>query len=61
LEQSRVYRNLGKTQESKASAELALAILREFEHNWPSPDYRSYITRPDNKAAQLELIAYGRN
>ncbi len=60
LEQARVYRSLAKTQECKASAQLALAILQEFEHTWPSPDYRSYITRPDNKSAQKELIAYGR-
>jgi hypothetical protein len=61
LEQARVYRSLGKTQECQASAERALAILLELEHTWPSPDYRSYITRPDNKSAQKELIAYGRN
>ena len=61
LEQARVYRSLGKRQESKASAELALAILQGFEHTWPSSDYRSYITRPDNKSAQQELTAYGRN
>jgi hypothetical protein len=60
LEQARVYRSLGKNRECKFSAELALAILQEFEHTWPSSDYRSYITRPDNKLAQQELTAYGR-
>jgi serine/threonine protein kinase len=61
LEQARVYRSLGKPQECKASAQLALAILQEFEHAWPSSDYSSYITRPDNKVLQQELTAYGRH
>jgi hypothetical protein len=61
LEQARVYRSLGKIQESKASAQLALDVFTEFEHTWPPLDYRSYSSRPDNESAQQELTSYGRN
>jgi tetratricopeptide (TPR) repeat protein len=61
LEQARVYRSLGKVQDSKVAAQLALDILGDFEHTWPSSDYRSYTTRPDIKAAQQELASYGRS
>jgi serine/threonine protein kinase len=61
LEQARVYRSLGRIPECKGSAQLALAVFTEFEHTWPPIDYRSYITRPDNHAAQEELTNYERN
>jgi tetratricopeptide (TPR) repeat protein len=60
LELARVDRSLGKIQECKVSAQLALDILRGFEHNWPPSDYKSYSTRPDNKAALLELSDFER-
>jgi hypothetical protein len=61
LELARVLRSLGKIQESKVSAQLALDILWELEHTWPAADYRSYSARPDNKAALLELADFERN
>ena len=61
LEEARVYRTLGKVQDAKVSAQLALDILKEFEHTWPLFDYTSYSTRPDIKTAQRELAEYERN
>jgi serine/threonine protein kinase len=61
LEQARVYRRLGKMEESKVSARLALDILKEFEHTWPPIDYSSYSARPDIEAAQRELARYVRS
>jgi serine/threonine protein kinase len=60
LEQARVYQSLHKPQESRASAQLALDILKEFEHTWPPTDYKSYSARPDNMAAQRELATDAR-
>ena len=60
LEQARVDRSLGKMQESKVSAALALDILKQFEHTWPPLDYSSYSARPDIRAAQQELLSYVR-
>jgi tetratricopeptide (TPR) repeat protein len=61
LEQARVYRSLGESQKSTASAQLALDILREFKDTWPPLDYESYTTRPDNEAARKELMSYERH
>lgn len=60
LELARVYRSMGAIQQSKASAQQALAIWTDLEHTWPPNDYESYSARPDNKAARSELVSYER-
>lgn len=61
LEQARVHESLGENQKSANSAQLALDILREFKDTWPSSDYESYTSRPDNEAARKELLSYERH
>jgi len=58
LERARVEKSLGNARNCEESAKLALDILKAFEETWPSPDYRTYTTRPDIKAALQELASY---
>jgi tetratricopeptide (TPR) repeat protein len=60
LEKARVCRSSGKAQESRAAAQSALEILKQFHDTWPPSDYKSYSTRPDIAASQKELTAFGR-
>jgi tetratricopeptide (TPR) repeat protein len=45
---------------SKNFASKALDILSEFEHNWGTPMYRTYSSRPDIQAARRRLSALAR-